>query len=160
MTTVPPDAAIRPALTAADLDEVRALFREYERSQGQSPCFAGFAEELDGLPGAYAAPDGALLLAVVDGRAVGVVAVRPLGDGTAEMRRLFVRPDTRGGGIGRRLAEAALAAARTAGHRVLRLETLSSMTAARSLYEALGFREVAPYVTKPICGAHYYERAV
>jgi len=151
---------VRPAVTAADLDEVRALFREYERSQGQSPCFAGFAAELDELPGAYAAPEGALLLAVADGRAVGVVAIRPLGDGAAEMRRLFVRPEARSGGVGRRLAEAALAAARPAGHRALRLETLSSMIAARALYEALGFREVAPYVTKPICGAHYYERAV
>jgi len=151
---------IRSAQSAADLDEVRALFRDYERSQDQSPCFVGFQAELDGLPGVYAGPEGALLLAVVDGQSAGVVGVRPLGDGTAELRRLFVRPAFRRGRIGRALAEAALAAAKAGGQRALRLETLTSMEAARTLYESLGFREVAPYVTKPLCGAHYYERAV
>lgn len=154
------EAAIRSARSADDLDEVRALFREYERSQDNSPCFAGFQAELDGLPGAYAGPGGALLLAFVDGQPAGVVGVRPLGDGTAEMRRLFVRPAFRRGRVGHALALAALDAAKAAGHRALRLETLTAMEAARTLYQALGFREVAPYVTKPLCSAHYYERAV
>lgn len=153
-----PGVAIRPAQTDDDLAAVRALFRDYERSQDKSPCFEGFEAELNGLPGAYAAPAGALLLATVDGRPVGVVGVRPLGDGTAEMRRLFVRPEARGRQAGRRLAEAALAAAGEAGHRALRLETLTAMTAARALYESLGFRETAPYVAKPVCGGRYYER--
>lgn len=136
--TTSTDLVIAPA-GDADIEAVRRLFRAYAESMDYRICFASFEQELAGLPGDYAPPQGALLLARRTGEAVGVVAVRPLAQDRAEMRRLYVTPPARGAGLGRALALAAIAAARTAGHRELVLETLESMTAARALYADLGF---------------------
>ncbi len=108
--TLPVDIA--PPRDAADLDAVRALFSEYAASLGFSLGYQGFEAELAGLPGKYAAPDGALLLAKVDGAAAGVVGLRKLEPGIAEMKRLYVRPAHHGRSIGRKLAEAVVATAR------------------------------------------------
>ena len=108
----------------ADLLAARNLFLEYADYLGVDLCFQGFQEELDGLPGAYAPPDGRLLLAVEDSEAVGCVAVRKLGDGICEMKRLYVKPAYRGKGLGRGLAEAVIAEARAIGYTKMRLDSL------------------------------------
>lgn len=151
-------AVIRPAAGAADIGDVRALFIEYARSLDFSLCFQGFDAEIASLPGAYAPPGGCILLARADDRAVGVVAVRPLAGDTCEMKRLYVRPEGRGTGLGRSLAEAIVIAARRAGYRAMRLDTHESMTAAVALYRSLGFTEIAAYYDNPLAGIHYFER--
>ncbi|MGQ9369652.1 GNAT family N-acetyltransferase [Azospirillum sp. ST 5-10] len=152
------DLAIAPAAGPGDLDHVRALFLEYAGSLGFSLCFQGFEEELAGLPGRYAPPGGALLLARAGEAVAGGVGLRPLGDGVCEMKRLYVRPDFRGTGAGRRLAEAVVAEGQRLGYRAMRLDTLTSMGAANALYRRLGFVEIAPYYDNPLPGAVYYER--
>jgi len=142
-----------------EIDATRGLFREYAERLGVDLCFQNFEEELAGLPGDYAAPRGALLLARVEGDAAGCCALRPI-DSTdypnaAEMKRLYVRDRFRGAGLGRELAEAVLDAAREAGYSCVLLDTLDDMEAARGLYEDLGFKEIPPYYHNPIPGAHY-----
>ena len=137
---------------------MRAIFSEYARGLGVDLCFQQFEQELAGLPGDYAAPRGALLLARVDGQPAGCCALRPLDaadyPNAAEMKRLFVRRPFRGFGLGRQLAEAILDAARLAGYACVLLDTLDDMEAARALYEDLGFEEVPPYYHNPIPGSH------
>ena len=141
---------VRVSQAGPKLDEVRALFLEYAQGLGFSLCFQGFDAELAGLPGAYAPPRGSLLLA--EGR--GCVAVRPLDGATAEMKRLYVRDAARGTGLGRRLAQAAIGAAREGGYERMVLDTVAGkMDAAIVLYRALGFREIAPYTVNPVPGA-------
>ena len=144
---------------ARELEEVRAIFREYAAGLGVDLCFQNFDEELAGLPGDYAAPRGALFLARVDGEVAGCCALRPMDNAdypnAAEMKRLYVRRAFRGFGLGRQLAEAALDAARRAGYDCVLLDTLDDMEAARALYEELGFNEIPPYYHNPIAGAHY-----
>ncbi len=153
---------IRRATTGEDIDAARALFRAYAEALDFDLCFQGFEEELAGLPGAYAPPGGELLLAEVEGEAVGCVAFRTLSEkeGVCEMKRLYVRPAHRGAGVGRALAEAVVEAAQQQGFREMRLDTVASMTAARRLYRALGFRERAPYYANPLAEVVYMERAL
>lgn len=140
------------------LEDVRALFLEYARSLGFSLCFQGFDEELRALPGMYAPPRGRLLLSIEDGRAAGCVGLHEWDGSAAEMKRLFVRPDFRGRGLGRALTDAALAEARAIGYRSVRLDTIPSlMGPAVAMYRELGFREIAPYRENPIPGALYLE---
>ena len=152
---------IRAAATTPDLAQARALFEEYAAWLAVDLCFQGFAEELATLPGNYAPPRGMLLLAGPPGAAVGCIALRPLpGIGsapgaTAEVKRLYVRPEARGTGLGRRLVRIVIDGARAIGYRELRLDTLDRMVDARALYANLGFRECAPYYHNPIPGAVY-----
>jgi len=125
-----------------DMEIVRTLFREYAEWLQVDFCLEDFDTELAGLPGQYAAPGGGLWLARVDGKVAGTIAFRPLEDGVCEMKRLWVRDDFRGLGLGRRLAETSVAAARDAGYEAMCLDTLGHMTAARALYESLGFSEI------------------
>jgi ribosomal protein S18 acetylase RimI-like enzyme len=142
-----------------ELDEVRAIFREYADGLGIDLCFQQFDQELATLPGEYAEPRGTLLLARVDGEVAGCCALRPLDSAdypnAAEMKRLYVRKAFRGQGLGRQLAEAVLDAARQAGYSCVLLDTLDDMEAARALYEGLGFEDIPPYYHNPIAGAHY-----
>lgn len=152
---------IATAGDGADLDAVRALFGEYAASLGFSLGYQGFDAELAGLPGKYAAPEGALLLAKVDGAAAGVVALRKLEDGIAEMKRLYVRPAHHGRSIGRKLAEAVVDIARARGYRRLRLDTITGkMDTAVKLYRSMGFAEIAPYYDSPVPGTAYMELAL
>jgi carbonic anhydrase len=144
---------ITPVRTEQDLGDARALFLEYARSLGFDLCFQGFDEELAGLPGAYAPPSGRLLLASEYGRPVGCVALRALDAEACEMKRLYLRPDTRGGGLGRALARAILREARAIGYARMLLDTVPSMVQAIALYRSLGFEEVAAYRHNPVPGA-------
>jgi ribosomal protein S18 acetylase RimI-like enzyme len=138
---------IQPARTADDLRAAADLFRDYAASLPIDLGYQDFEAELAGLPGKYAPPDGALLLARGEaGRVLGCVALRPIPpEGCCEMKRLYLRPAARGLGLGRALAEAAIGAARTRGYGELRLDTLATMQAALGLYEQIGFRRIAPY---------------
>ncbi len=155
----PPEIRLVEADTPALLDETRAIFREYATGLGVDLCFQGFEAELAGLPGDYAEPGGALLLALVDGQVAGCGALRPLADvdyaNACEMKRLYVRRAFRGFGLGRVLAQALFDRAVEAGYSNLLLDTLDDMEAARGLYESLGFEEIPPYYFNPIPGAHY-----
>ena len=148
---------IIPANTEKLLDDVRSLMLEYAASLGIDLSFQNFEEELQSLPGDYAAPVGALLIAQWDGNAAGCVALRTLSDGTCEMKRLYVRPAFRGHDIGRQIAEAIIAEARRIGYARMRLDTLPSMKSAHRLYEMLGFQEIPPYRYNPIAGTAFFE---
>ncbi len=148
------------AVTKTDdvlIDSARALFREYADSLGIDLAFQNFEQEMARFPRGYLSPEGALYLAQADDATIGCVAVRRLERDLCEMKRLYVRPEARGGGLGRRLAETALEAGRQLGYRRMRLDTLPSMDAARELYADLGFREIAPYYDNPIKGTRYME---
>jgi GNAT superfamily N-acetyltransferase len=138
---------------ADDMAEVAALFGDYARMLGVELCFQGFAEELAGLPAPYAPPDGALLLARdMTGAALGVIALKPLGEGVGEIKRLYVRPEGRGLGLGRALAAAIIEQARRIGYRELKLDTLPKLEGAITLYRGFGFRPIAPYGSHPYPG--------
>jgi putative acetyltransferase len=149
---------IRVASGPEDLERGRALFREYEAAVDAACCFEGFERELADLARLSAPPFGALLLAFAGGEAVGCAALRRLDGEAAELKRLYVRPAARGSGLGGALVVRALAEARAAGYRAVRLETLPDrMGAAVALYRGLGAREIAPYVRQPVIGAAYLE---
>jgi ribosomal protein S18 acetylase RimI-like enzyme len=142
-----------------ELQAVRSLFREYAASLRVDLCFQDFETELIDLPGEYVAPRGALFLATVNGSPAGCCALRPLEStdypNAGEMKRLYVRPEFRGLGLGRRLAQAVLDSAQLADLACVLLDTLNDMESARALYEELGFYAIAPYYFNPIAGAHY-----
>lgn len=151
---------IEPATSSDQLAQVRDLFLEYAASLDLSLCFQGFDRELAELPGAYAPPAGALLLAREEDRPAGCVALRPLSGGACEMKRLYVRDAFRGRGLGRLLTREILRAARRAGYGRVRLDTLPVMTSAIPLYRSLGFVEIPPYMASPVEGALFFEKSL
>ena len=153
------DFELRPAESPEEMVLVRELFLEYANSLGFSLCFQSFDHELASLPGDYAPPRGRLLFARhQEGMAAGCVALHPLEDGICEMKRLYVRPQFRGRGLGNRLAEHIIREARALGYQQLRLDTVEpTMREAVGMYRKMGFREVAPYRPNPIEGALYME---
>jgi putative acetyltransferase len=142
---------------AADLDQIKAMFREYSALVAEALCFQGFDQELEGLPGAYAPPSGALLVARDGEAAAGCVALRRIDERTGEMKRMYVREAWRGKGLGRRLALAVADEARQRGYARLVLDTLPKLGAAIALYRDLGFRETGPYLARPTPGALCFE---
>jgi ribosomal protein S18 acetylase RimI-like enzyme len=141
------------AASIDQMDAVRVLFREYQQSLDVDLCFQSFEEELVGLPGKYVV----ILLAGEPDKFAGCVALRPLENDIAEMKRLYVRPKYRGEGLGRALAEAIIAEARSRGYKALRLDTLPQMRKAIALYRAMGFHDIEPYYLNPVCGSLFLE---
>ena len=139
------------------VDHVQALFRQYAESLEVSLDFQDFENEVATLPGAYAAPGGALWLAKSENRYCGCVAVRPLDGATCELKRLFVRPEARGKAVGLALTQTAIAWARERGYRAMRLDTLPQMNRARVMYQSLGFREIPAYRYNPVVGTTFME---
>jgi putative acetyltransferase len=145
------------ATSTVQLATIRALFLEYAASLEISLCFQNFEQELAALPGNYAPPAGRLLLGLRGDQAAGCVALRPLGEGVCEMKRLYVRPAWRHKGVGRALAIAITSAATDLGYRAMRLDSLASMKAAISLYRSLGFQAVPAYYANPSDQAVFME---
>jgi GNAT superfamily N-acetyltransferase len=143
-----PTIALEPVVGTRGLVDVRQLFLEYAASLGIDLCFQGFEQELAGLPGKYAPPEGALILALVDGKPAGCVALRLIDAELCEMKRL---------GLGRALVMRIIEEARTRGYHAMRLDTLSSMVAAQRLYASFGFSYIEPYIYNPVEGAQYME---
>ncbi len=137
------------------LDDVKALFREYEASLSVDLCFQHFEAELSGLPGRYNRPGGRLFLALAGGSPAGCIALRSLGEERCEMKRLYVRPAFRALGLGRALAARLIEDARAMGHREMLLDTLKEMGGAQALYEKLGFTDIPAYYENPLPGARY-----
>ncbi len=148
---------IEPVTTEEELDQIRQLFAEYAASLGVDLSFQNFDQELAGLPGGYAPPDGCLLIARNEGQAAGCIALRKWEEEVCEMKRLYVRPQFRGLNAGRELTEAVIAAARQLGYKRMRLDTLPTMKRAQELYETLGFREIPAYRHNPIAGTSFLE---
>ena len=143
--------------TPQQVEDVRQLLREYEASLNVSLCFQGFEKELAELPGDYAPPRGRLLLACDGDQPAGCVALRELDEETCEMKRLYLRPEFRGQGAGRRLARSVIQEARTLGYKRMRLDTLAAMREAKALYESLGFKRIEPYCQNPLPGTEFME---
>lgn len=144
------DFVLSEARWPQDRAVVEGLFREYVAALGVDVSFQNIDDELAALPGRYARPEGCVLIAWATGAAAGVVARRSLGPGLCEMKRLYVPPQFRGGGVARSLAERLIADARAADCRTMLLDTLGSMQAARALYAQLGFRPIPPYYANPL----------
>ena len=141
-----------------DRATVEALFREYVASLAEDISFQDFEAEFAGLPGKYARPGGAVLIAWDGAQAAGAVAYRMVEPGVCEMKRLYVRPAFRGRDIGRELANELIDDAQSRGYRTMLLDTLASMQSARALYRALGFRPVEAYYENPLPGTMYMAR--
>ena len=146
------------AILPAQIEEARTLFLEYANSLNFSLCFQSFDEELQTLPGAYAPPDGRLLLAQGNGKTAGCVALRKIETDICEMKRLYVRSGYRGTGLGKKLVEELIVEARKIGYTRMRLDTVGeSMKDAVALYRRLGFKDIAPYREYPLDGVLYME---
>lgn len=146
---------IAKATSAKEYAAGRDLIEEYAAALGVDLCFQNFSEETESLPKLYGPPRGCLLLARTNGELVGCVAVRDQGANICEMKRLYVKPQHRRAGLGRRLAELAIGHAQQLGYSRMVLDTLPSMTEAQFLYESLGFREIEGYYQNPLSGVRY-----
>lgn len=140
-----------------DLIIVRDLFKEYASSLGFDLCFQNFDKEIAELPGEYVPPDGRLIIAKYKSEIVGCVALKKLSNSVCEMKRLYIKPEYRGKGIGRALVNFIINEAHEIGYTFMRLDTVPAMNQAISLYRSIGFYEIEPYRYNPIPGAMYLE---
>jgi carbonic anhydrase len=144
--------------TESEVGQVRQLFRDYADSLPIKLCFQNFDQELASLPGAYAAPGGALFLAVEGDRAIGCIGIRRFSQISGELKRLYVSPASRGHGAGKTLISAAIGEARAIGYKELVLDTLASMRAAIALYESFGFHRADAYYPNPLPDVVYFRK--
>lgn len=154
-----PRIEVTEARTPDAIAAARALILEYQASLGLDLGFQRFDDEIATLATMYGPPEGALYVATLDGAPVGCVGVRPFAPvpGCCEMKRLYVAPAARGRGLGRRLAQQSMIAARGLGYTHMRLDTLPTMQDAQALYDALGFRHIPAYRHSPVAGTRYLE---
>ena len=146
------------AETKSEMEYVKALFLEYSNWLGDCFCFQGFEEELASLPGKYAPPNGRLYLVVSEGKYVGCIGIRRIEKGICEMKRLYVRPQARGLGIGKKLVDLVIADAKNEGYEKMRLDTLpEKMLGAQKIYKSVGFHKIDAYYANPIEGVMYME---
>jgi len=146
------------AVSAADIAVARTLFKEYEQSIGVSLCFQNFDQELANLPGDYAPPSGRLLLVRVDDQIAGCIALRKLDDSTSEMKRLYLRPEFRGRGLGESIVQTLIHEAKLIGYSKIRLDTIPGrMDQAINLYRSIGFKEIPAYYDTPFDDTLYME---
>lgn len=143
--------------TQGMIEEIKQLFIEYSQSLGVDLDFQNFETELNTLPGKYVPPAGALILALVDGRAAGCIALRKVDDDICEMKRLYVRNDYRGLGIGNKLISMIIEEASKLNYSYMRLDTLPTMRKAQELYKSYGFYDIEPYVYNPVIGTKFLE---
>jgi putative acetyltransferase len=155
---VVPAPGILQAESAIHMEDARTLFREYAATLGFDLCFQDFDRELAELPGGYAPPLGRLFLAYADDRPAGCAALHAMEGGVCEMKRMYVRTEFRGLGLGRTLAVRCIGEARTIGYRAMRLDTIDTMREAIALYRSLGFVEIPSYRFNPVPGALFFER--
>ncbi len=148
---------ITPARLPEDWAEAKLLVEEYAHSLDFDLAFQHFDRELATLPEMYGPPGGCMLLARIEGKAVGCVALRPMDGQICEMKRLYLRPAARGSGAGRALTCEIIAQARRMGYTAIRLDTVKTMQSAVAIYHSLGFENIAPYCHNPIEGAIYME---
>jgi putative acetyltransferase len=148
---------IKRAQTKAEIQEVESLFQEYESFLNVDLCFQNFEDELANLPGKYSPPRGDLLIGLDGEKIVGCVAVRKLDDDICEMKRLFVRQEARGTGLGRQLAQEIIVISQKLGYSLMRLDTLDRLTKAMHLYKTLGFKKIESYYENPLPGVVYWE---
>lgn len=139
------------------IEQAKELIREYAQSLEFDLGFQDFDQEMENFPGQYASSRGCLFIALVANKTIGCVALRDFGQGICEMKRLYVKPNFRGQKVGRLLAEVVIKAARDIGYDYMRLDTIPSMKQANMLYNALGFKQIAPYRFNPIEGATFFE---
>jgi ribosomal protein S18 acetylase RimI-like enzyme len=144
---------IQPVQTPEQIDRIRRLFEEYWTSFGFTPCFQGFGDELAGLPGDYAPPGGRLALSTIGGEPAGCIAMRRLDEARCEMKRLYVRDQFRGAGLGRSLLRWLVEEARQAGYREIVCDTMPVMERAITMYARAGFEQTGPYAASPAPGA-------
>jgi carbonic anhydrase len=144
--------------TPERIAQARLLFEEYAAWIEVSLCFQNFDEELASLPGDYSPPHGRLFLAEEDGHLAGCIALRPLANDSCEMKRLYVRPEFRGRGLGRQLITTVISSAKEIGYRFMRLDTMpGKMAQALEMYRRSGFKEIEPYYSNPVVGATFME---
>ncbi|HCX62241.1 GNAT family N-acetyltransferase [Sedimentibacter sp.] len=139
------------------IEEIRQLFLEYAESLGVDLNFQDFESEINSLPGKYEPPDGILILASVNGKSAGCVALRRLSKDICEMKRLYIRDEYRRLGIGKKLIVMIIEEAKKLKYRYMRLDTLPTMKKAQELYASLGFYDIEPYVYNPIEGTRFLE---
>ena len=145
------------ANTKEFVEKAKELIREYARSLEFDLEFHDFVKEMEDFPGQYASSGGCLYIALDENQPIGCVALRDLGQGICEMKRLYVKPNFRGQKAGKLLAEVVIKAARNMGYDYMRLDTVPAMKQANRLYNALGFKKIAPYRFNPIKGATFFE---
>ena len=148
------------AETPAALQAGKMLFLEYAQSLNIDLSFQNFENELKQMEPMYSKPDGALVLVYKDGEAIGCAGVRRIDETTAELKRMFVRPEFRKNGVGRRLLFYCLDVASALGYQKIRLDTLESMKAAQQLYRSAGFLEIEAYNFHPVPGTIYMEKRI
>lgn len=140
-----------------ELEEVKKIFIEYAAFLQVDLCFQDFEKELQTLHQVYLPPLGCIILAKEDNQVLGCIALKPIGEGVCEMKRLYVRPAARGKGLGNQLVEELIDFAQKVGYKTMKLDTISSLKEAIKLYRSKGFVETNAYVYNPLSDVYYFQ---
>lgn len=140
-----------------EIEEVRNIFVEYAEFLQVDLCFQDFDKELQTLHQVYSPPQGCIILAKKNDKVVGCVALKPIAEGVCEMKRLYIRPEARGEGLGRKLVEELIRFAKESSYQSMKLDTVSKLKEAIALYRSVGFVETSPYVFNPLKEVLYFE---